>query len=285
MTLRDKNGRFVDNIEVKDGDNVAPLTSYRYLDNNSILVMNRNLHNQTVSGLPAILQGYDGNFSVVYHGLSLTFTDEVRMMITTIDPASDTLSGWRMSLINNNLEVIIARESGNFIIVNVDLPRLAPFAEKIHTFSFSYIADNGLGVSSLRAFWDGISVGYMEKAYLPLVWTTSNNLYVGRYFIFPIIATTYSVGLKVFTKALTEIEMLEQHTNIPPVVDKLNITNSDEAFVDFTIENVNMDGFIIRINSMLPFNTPNRSYKVGFLDNVINLVTNTVVTFVTKTTS
>jgi hypothetical protein len=79
--------------------------------------------------------------------------------------------------------------------------------------------------------------------------------------------------------------MLEQHTNIPPVVDKLNITNSDEAFVDFTIENVNMDGFIIRINSMLPFNTPNRSYKVGFLDNVINLVTNTVVTFVTKTTS
>jgi hypothetical protein len=79
--------------------------------------------------------------------------------------------------------------------------------------------------------------------------------------------------------------MLEQHTNIPPVVDKLSITNSDEAFIDFTIENVNMDGFIIRINSMLPFNTPNRSYKVGFLDNVINLVTNAVVTFQIKTTS
>jgi hypothetical protein len=160
MILRDKNSRFVDYIEVRDGDNVAPLTSYRYLDNNSILVMNRNLHNQTVSGLPAILQGYDGNFSVVYHGLSLAFT-EVSMMITSIDSASDTLSGWRMSLFNNNLEVIIARESANSIIVNVNLPQLPPFAEKIHTFSFSYIADDGLGVSSLRVFWDGISVGYM----------------------------------------------------------------------------------------------------------------------------
>jgi hypothetical protein len=160
MTLRDKNSRFVDNIEVRDGDNVPPLTSYRYLDNNSILVMNRNLQNQTVSGLPAILQGYDGDFSVVYHGLSLAFT-ELSMLITSIDSASNTLSGWRMSLFNNNLEVIIARESANSIIVNVNLPQLPPFAEKIHTFSFSYIADDGLGVSSLRVFWDGISVGYM----------------------------------------------------------------------------------------------------------------------------
>ena len=160
MTLRDINGDFVDDLQVRDGDNVAPLTSYRYLDNNSILVMNRNLHNQTVSGLPAILQGYDGNFSVVYHGLSLVFTDEVRMLITSIDSASDTISGWRMSLLRNNLEVIIARESGNVdkaIIVNVNLPQFPPFAEKIHTFSFSYIADDGLGVSSLRVFWDGIS--------------------------------------------------------------------------------------------------------------------------------
>jgi hypothetical protein len=284
MTLRDINDDFVDNLQVRDGVNVAPSTSYRYLDNNSILVMDRNLHNQTVSGLPAILQGYDGNFSVVYHGLSLAFT-ESSMMITSIDPSSDTLSGYRMSLFNNILEVIIGRASGNVITVNYDLPEFPPYAEKIHTFSFSYIADDGLGISSLRLFWDGISVAYTEQAYVPVVWHTSNGIYVGRYFIFPIIATTYSVGLKVFTKALTEIEMLEQHTNIPRVFNKLNITNSDEAFVDFTIENVNMEGFIIRINSMLPFNTENRSYKVGFLDNVINLVTNTVVTFTTKTTS
>jgi hypothetical protein len=138
MTLRDINGDFVDDLQVRDGVNVS--TSYRYLDN--FLVMDRNLHNQTVSGLPLILQGYNGNFSVIYHGLSLAFT-ETSMLNTSIDPSSDTLSGWRMLLFNKNLEVIIGRASGNVITVNYDLPEFPPYAEKIHTFSFSYIADDG----------------------------------------------------------------------------------------------------------------------------------------------
>ena len=51
-TLRDINGDFVDDIEVRNGkDNEANVSTYKYLDNSSILVMNRNLHSQTVSGL------------------------------------------------------------------------------------------------------------------------------------------------------------------------------------------------------------------------------------------
>jgi hypothetical protein len=55
-TLRDINGNFVDDLQVRDGTlNEANVSLYKYLDNNSILVTDRNLHSQTVSGLPAVL--------------------------------------------------------------------------------------------------------------------------------------------------------------------------------------------------------------------------------------
>ena len=116
-TLRDINGDFVDDLQVREGlVNEAPLTKYKYLDNNSILVMNRNLHSQTVSGLPVALQGYDGDLSLVYHGLSMS-TSANSMSLTTIDTnvnvSTDYLSGWRISLFNGSLNVIIGREGGS----------------------------------------------------------------------------------------------------------------------------------------------------------------------------
>ncbi len=79
--------------------------------------------------------------------------------------------------------------------------------------------------------------------------------------------------------------MIEQHRDIPIVFDRLPITNNDEAHIEFTIENENMDGFVIRMSSMFPFNTENRSYKVGFLDTVENLATKRFETPQIKTTS
>ena len=290
-TLRDINGDFVDDLQVRSGkDNEANLSTYKYFDNSSILVMNRNLHSQTVSGLPIALQGYDGDLSLVYHGLSMA-TSANSISLTTIDTnvnvSTDYLSGWRISLYNGSLNVIIGREggSGNNITISTLLTDEQPFAGKIHTLSFSYIADDGSGNSSLRAFWDGISVAYVEKAYSPLSWHTSDNIYMGRFYNYPIFSTTYNAGHKIFKRALTEAEMLQQHRDIPTVFDKLPITNNDEVYINFTIENVNMDGFIIRMSSMFPFNTENRSYKVGFLDTVKNLVTNAIVTSQIKTTS
>ena len=155
-------------MQVRDGKiNEAPLTKYKYLDNNSILVTDRNLHSQTVSGLPLILQGYDGDLTVVYNGLSMA-SSQICMMITSIDSATNTNSGFKMTIFSNSLEVIVTRESGNTIIARYTLPIQPPYAGKIHTYSFSYISNNGSGVSSLRAFWDGISVSYIEKAYAPL---------------------------------------------------------------------------------------------------------------------
>jgi hypothetical protein len=197
-TLRDINGDFVDDLQVRSGkDNEANLSTYKYLDNSSILVMNRNLHSQTVSGLPVALQGYDGDLSLVYTGLSMS-TSANSISLTTIDTnvdvSTDYLSGWRISLYNGSLNVIIGREggSGNNITISTLLTDQLPFAGKIHTLSFVYIADNGSGVSSLRAFWDGISVAYVEKAYSPLSWHTSNNIYMGRFYLYPIFSTTYN---------------------------------------------------------------------------------------------
>jgi hypothetical protein len=214
-TLRDINGDFVDGLQVRSGkDNEANLSTNKYLDNSSILVMDRNLHSQTVSGLPVVLQGYDGDLSLVYHGLSMS-TSANSISLTTIDTnvdiSTDYLSGWRISLFNGSLNIIIGREGGsrNNILINYNLTDQMPFAGKIHTLSFSYIADNGSGNSSLRAFWGGISVAYVEKAYSPLSWHTSDNIYMGRFYHYPIGSTTYNAGHKIFKRALTEAEMLE----------------------------------------------------------------------------
>jgi hypothetical protein len=110
--------------------------------------------------------------------MSLTTID------TNVDISTDYLSGWRISLFNGSLNVIIGREgSGNNIVISTLLTDQLPFAGKIHTLSFVYIADNGSGNLSLRAFWDGISVAYVEKAYSPLSWHTSNNVYIWVGFI------------------------------------------------------------------------------------------------------
>jgi len=284
-TLRDINGDFVDDLQVRDGlVNEANVSLYKYLDNNSILVTDRNLHSQTVSGLPSILQGYDGDLSIVYHGLSMA-SSLICMMITSIDSATNTNSGFKMTIFSNSVEVIVTRESGNTIIARYTLPQQPPYAGKIHTYSFSYIADDGSGVSSLRAFWDGLSIAYVEKPHAPISWETSNGIYMDRSFYFPVVSTTYNAGLKVFKRALTQAEMSQQHEDIPTVFNKLPITKSDEAYIVFTIENVNMDGFIVRMSSMFPFNTENRSYKIGFLDTVKNLVTNAIITSQIKTLS
>ena len=159
------------------------------------------------------------------------------------------------------------------------------YASDIHTFSFVYIANTGSGNSTLRIFWDGVSIAYEEKPYAPLVWDTSNGIYMGRYYNSPVYSTTYNAGLKVFTKALTEVEMLRQHTIFPPVVNKLPITTTDDVELGFTFENVNIDGFIIRINNMYPFNTENRSYKLGFRDRVTDLTDNSLFVDITKNLS
>ena len=190
-----------------------------------------------------------------------------------------------MTIYGNSLQVIIGRESGNTLSLTYQFPQPMFYASAIHTFSFVYIADNGSGNSSLRIFWDGVSVGYVQKAHVPLVWDTSNGIYMGRYYNSPIYSTTYNAGLKVFTKALTEVEMLRQHTIFPPIVDKLAITTTDDVELGFTFENVNIDGFIIRINNMYPFNTENRSYKLGFRDRVTDLTDNSLFVDITKNLS
>ena len=54
--------------------------------------MDRDLQSQTIGGLPVILQGYDGDLTMVYHGLSLA-TQAGIMTTTSINTTTNSISG------------------------------------------------------------------------------------------------------------------------------------------------------------------------------------------------
>ena len=52
-------------------------------------------------------------------------------------------------------------------------------------------------------------------------------------------------------------------------------STQDDYLVNVTFENVTVDGFIVRINNVFPYNTEDRLYKLGFRDEVFDITTNT----------
>ena len=79
--------------------------------------------------------------------------------------------------------------------------------------------------------------------------------------------------------------MLRQHSIFPTVVDTLPIITADDVELAFTFENVNTEGFIIRINAMYPFNTENKSHKLAFRDRVTDLTDDSLFVDITKNLS
>jgi len=66
--------------------------------------------------------------------------------------------------------------------------------------------------------------------------------------------TTYTTGFKLFKKALLNSEMLELHTNRPVLIEKRVITFSNDSIILASFHNVTYNGFILRIDEMLPYN-------------------------------
>jgi hypothetical protein len=106
--------------------------------------MNRDLHSQTVNGLPVALQSYDGDLSLVYHGLVMS-PNANSFLLTSIDTnvniSTDYLSGWRISIYNDSLNVIIGREggSGNNMVITTSLTDRTPYAGNEYIHYHSYI--------------------------------------------------------------------------------------------------------------------------------------------------
>jgi hypothetical protein len=100
---------------------------------------------------------------------------------------------------------------------------------------------------------------------------------MGRFNDISIAGKSYNAGFKLFKKALTTVEMLDQHTNRPVLVDKLIVATQDDYVVNVSFENVTVDGFILRINNVFPYNTDDRFYKLAFRDEVFDIATNTQV--------
>ena len=57
--------------------------------------------------------------------------------------------------------------------------------------------------------------------------------------------------------------MLEQHTTRPVLIEKRVITFSNDSIILASFHNVTYDGFILRFDEILPFNTEDRFYKIG----------------------
>jgi hypothetical protein len=153
------------------------------------------------------------------------------------------------------------------------IPNLPPHAGKLHTLSVVYIAGKG-SISRLEAFWDGVSIGYTNNSYKAINWGTSTGIFIGRFNDISPVGKSYNAGFKVFRKVLTTSEMLDQHTNRPVLVDKLIVATQDDYVVNVSFENVTVDGFIVRINNVFPYNTDDRLYKLAFRDEVFDIATN-----------
>jgi hypothetical protein len=200
--------------------------------------------------------------------------------LTSINPnvyqGSYFESGWYVRVRNNLVIIRIARKDRFDIRINGGIiPTSPPYASQLHTIGFVYTANNDISISRLEAFWDGVSLGVATNSLSPLNWDTSNGIYMGRFNDISPSGKSYNTGFKVFKKVLTNAEMLEQHTNRPVIVDKLIVANQDDYVVKVSFENVTVDGFIVRVNSVFPFNTDDRLYKLGFRDEVFDIATNT----------
>jgi hypothetical protein len=282
--IRGKFGDVLDDIDVfRNKDNLALGYQSSLVDGYTVLVTNTNIHSQTTSGiLPSPLQGYDGDLSIVYHFLSLVDNGlESLIRLTSINPnvnqASYFESGWYIRIINDRIRITIARKDAFDIQINGGvIPTSPPYARQLHTIGFVYTANNA-SISRLEAFWDGVSLGVATNSLSPLNWATSNGIYFNRLTDTTVSGTTYNAGFKIFKKALTNAEMLEQYTNRPVLIDKKVIGRSGDSVLKASFDNVTRSGFILRIDEMLPYNTDDRLYKIGFRDEVFDIATGVLV--------
>jgi hypothetical protein len=170
-------------------------------------------HNiQTVNGIPDVLLDYQGDFSMVYHGGTLT-TGGISFLLTLM-PTFGAIAGWVIKINNRLMETVVGRISGHFLSTNRNVPINMPFSA-LHTVSFTYEEKYTETDSRLMVYWDGLSIGSVDNPYSPIRWDTGSQLYLGRFVNQQVSGVSYVGGFKVFKRLLTPEEMLEQHVSQP----------------------------------------------------------------------
>jgi hypothetical protein len=269
-TLRGKFGDVLDGIDIyRNKTTMALGYEFDLVDGDNVLVTSTTIHSQTTSGvLPSLLQGYDGDLSISCHFLSLINDGTESLILTSIDPnvsqSSTFHSGWTITIIGNQLSVRIGRIYDDDIELYVGgiIPIDPPYARQLHTIGFVY-TENNSGLAYLRAYFDGVYVGGGSRGREPIIWDTSNGIYFNRLNDTVVDGTTYTTGFKLFKKALTDAEMLEQHTTRPVLIEKRVIRFTGDTVILASFNNVTYDGYILRIDELLPYNTDDRFYKIG----------------------
>jgi hypothetical protein len=283
-TLRGKYGDVLDNIDVyRNKTTVALGYQFDLVDGDNVLVTSTNIHSQTTSGvLPSPLLNYDGDLSISCHFLSLINDGTESLILTSIDPnvsqSSTFHSGWTITIIGNQLSVRIGRRYNDDIqlVDGGTIPIDPPFARQLHSLGFVYNKENS-GLGYLKAYFDGLYVGGGSRGIEPLTWDTSNGVYFNRLNDTVVDGTTYTTGFKLFKKALLNSEMLEQHTTRPVLIEKRRVWFENDSTIYASFHNVTYDGFILRIDEMLPYNKEDRFYKVGFRDEVYDITSGLLV--------
>lgn len=234
QTIVDFEGTKIDDIEIRNGKvTTADARDYSFHDNDSVLRMEAKKHAQTVNGVPAILATYDGDLSIVSHVIAFA-PSENSLSLTSIRSDLDTKyyyrSGWQASLYNNNLQILIGRGEGNDIKASKALAQTPPYSDSVHTFGCVYkFKVDGTDQSSLELYWDGVLQDTTTANHFPIDWSGSDNIYMGRFFDYPIKAVTYQAGFKLFKSALTSEEMTTEY-NIRPTYSDVIPASEPTAF-------------------------------------------------------
>jgi hypothetical protein len=210
--LVNQDGNFIDNLEVRStASGIAHPADYKLLDNN-IMRMNAGRHIQTVNGIPDLLLDYQGDFTMVYHGACLA-TGGISFLLTLV-PTFGAIAGWVIKINGTGYEAVFGRISGHDLSKNLQVPTTMPFSD-LHTISFVYKEKYTATDSRLEIYWDGILVNSVENPYSPIRWNTGNNLYFGRFVNQLVNGVSFLADFKIFKRALSGGEMLDQHLNRP----------------------------------------------------------------------
>jgi hypothetical protein len=174
--------------------------------------INENHHIRMRNGIPALLKNYQGDLTMVYKGASKA-TRGISFLLNMM-PFFGQITAWVIKINNRGYEAIVGRLSGHQLSTFSTIPVNLPF-KNLHTISFAYTERYTATDSKIEVYWDGIKLDEMISPYSPIRWDTGDNIYLGKFSDQMVSNTSYYNDLKVYKKAFTSQEMLDEHTNRP----------------------------------------------------------------------
>jgi hypothetical protein len=213
LSIRDKTGAFIDEITILNNTSNSASSSSQYqLLDNKVMRFNQNNHIRMREGIPRLLKDYQGDMTMVYHGASKA-TNGISFLLNMMNWFGQ-ITAWVIKINDRGYETVLGRLSGHQLQPIANVPVNLPF-KNLHTISFAYTERYTATDSKVEVYWDGVKLSEAISPYSPIRWNTGDNIYIGRFGNQFINGISYVNNLKVYKKAFTSQEMLDEHTSIP----------------------------------------------------------------------